>query len=383
MRRKVLLLGMMGSGKTSMRSVIFANLLARDTRRLAPTIDVEQSTIQFMGDLVLNLWDCGTQDIFLESYFTNQRDRIFSNVAVLIYVFDVENALRAKDINNFTNCVTALQENSKEAKIFCLAHKMDLIPGEQREEVFKSREAQIKQLAGSSPVTCYGTSIWDETLYKAWSSIVYSQIPNIEILEKQLRNFVRICDADQIVLFERATFLVVAHAAATPNYDIQVFEKISTVIKQFKLSCSKSSQAQFQSMQLSIGRFMAFIEGFTSNSFIMVITSDPSIHMLLPPPPLSPFLFFIFSMSFLFGNHSKPLEDSRHSSKDLLLIRLLWLLYLILYQRFTHGPLSPFPPSTHPLSLYFFSMHFSFWNFCMQLSMEKQQYLFVYGNHTT
>jgi Ras-related GTP-binding protein A/B len=277
MRRKVLLLGMMGSGKTSMRSVIFANLLARDTRRLAPTIDVEQSTIQFMGDLVLNLWDCGTQDIFLENYFTSQRDRIFSNVAVLIYVFDVETSLRAKDINNFTASITALQEYSKNAKIFCLAHKMDLIPADQREEVFKSREAQIKQLSGSALVICYGTSIWDESLYKAWSSIVYSQIPNIEILENQLRNFLKICDADQVVLFERATFLVVAHASANPNYDMQLFEKISTVIKQFKLSCSKSSQAQFQSMQLTIGGFTAFIEGFTSNTFAMVITSDPSI----------------------------------------------------------------------------------------------------------
>jgi len=278
MRRKVLLLGMMGSGKTSMRSVIFANLLARDTRRLAPTIDVEQSTIQFMGDLVLNLWDCGTQDIFLESYFTSQRDKIFSHVAVLIYVFDVEHAPRAKDINNFTTCVTALQEYSKDAKIFCLCHKMDLIPEDQRVEVLKSREAQIRQLSGSANVTCYGTSIWDETLYKAWSSIVYSQIPNIEILENQLKNFVRICEADQIVLFERATFLVVAHASAQPNYDIQLFEKISTVIKQFKLSCAKSSQkAQFQSMQLTIGGFTAFIEGFTSNTFVMVITSDAII----------------------------------------------------------------------------------------------------------
>jgi len=260
-----------------MRSVIFANLLARDTRGLAPTIDVEQSTVQFMGDLVLNIWDCGTQDIFLESYFTSQRPRIFSNVAVLIYVFDVENPLRAKDINKFTTCVTALQENSKDAKIFCLAHKMDLLPADQREAVFNSREEQIKQLAGSAQVTCYGTSIWDESLYKAWSAIVYSQIPNIEILEKQLRNFVKICDADQIVLFERATFLVVAHAACKPNYDIQLFEKISTVIKHFKLSCSKSSQAQFQSMQLTVGEFTAFIEGFTSNTFVMVITSDPSI----------------------------------------------------------------------------------------------------------
>ena len=55
---------------------------------------------------------------------------------------------------------------------------------------------------------CLATSIWDETLYRAWSQIVYSLIPNVELLEKQLRDFSSICAADEVVLFERATFLV-------------------------------------------------------------------------------------------------------------------------------------------------------------------------------
>jgi Ras-related GTP-binding protein A/B len=36
-KKKVLLMGKSGSGKTSMRSIIFANYLARDTMRLGPT----------------------------------------------------------------------------------------------------------------------------------------------------------------------------------------------------------------------------------------------------------------------------------------------------------------------------------------------------------
>uniref|UniRef100_A0A4X1SMR8 Ras-related GTP-binding protein n=1 Tax=Sus scrofa TaxID=9823 RepID=A0A4X1SMR8_PIG len=59
MKKKVLLMGKSGSGKTSMRSIIFANYIARDTRRLGATIDVEHSHVRFLGNLVLNLWDCG------------------------------------------------------------------------------------------------------------------------------------------------------------------------------------------------------------------------------------------------------------------------------------------------------------------------------------
>ena len=35
--KKVLLMGKSGSGKTSMRSIIFANYIARDTRRIGAT----------------------------------------------------------------------------------------------------------------------------------------------------------------------------------------------------------------------------------------------------------------------------------------------------------------------------------------------------------
>ena len=58
---------------------------------------------------------------------------------------------------------------------------------------------------------CFATSIWDETLYKAWSRIVYSLIPNVHVLEAQLEEFSNLCGADEIVLFERATFLVISH----------------------------------------------------------------------------------------------------------------------------------------------------------------------------
>lgn len=83
MKKKVLLMGKSGSGKTSMRSIIFANYIARDTRRLGATIDVEHSHVKLLGNLSLNLWDCGGQEAFMENYFTSQRENIFRNVEVM------------------------------------------------------------------------------------------------------------------------------------------------------------------------------------------------------------------------------------------------------------------------------------------------------------
>lgn len=47
-KKKVLLMGKSRSGKTSMRSIIFANYGAKDTMRLGPTLDVENSHVRFV-----------------------------------------------------------------------------------------------------------------------------------------------------------------------------------------------------------------------------------------------------------------------------------------------------------------------------------------------
>jgi len=276
MKKKVLLMGKSGSGKTSMRSIIFANYIARDTTRLAATIDVEHSHVRFLGNLALNLWDCGGQEAFMKDYFSSQRDHIFRNVEVLIYVFDVESHNLRDDMSDYHNCLEAIQQNSPNAKIFCLLHKMDLIPEEQREKTFIDREEELRQASLPMNITCFPTSIWDETLYKAWSCIVYAMIPNISIIESRLQKFCQICEADEVVLFERATFLVISHASTRKHKDIHRFEKISNIIKQFKLSCSKGG-SHFQNMEVRNSHFSAFIDLFTQNTYVMVIMSDPTI----------------------------------------------------------------------------------------------------------
>jgi Ras-related GTP-binding protein A/B len=55
-----------------------ANNLAESL--LAQMIDVAQNHVRFLGDLILNLWECGGQDAFMDSYLTTQRPVIFSHV---------------------------------------------------------------------------------------------------------------------------------------------------------------------------------------------------------------------------------------------------------------------------------------------------------------
>merc|ERR1712000_323736 len=126
-KKKVLLMGKSGSGKSSMRSIIFSNYIARDTRRLGATIDIDLSHVKFLGNLTLNLWDCGGQEAFMENYLSQQRVHVFSNVGVLIYVFDVESRDVERDLATYVAILSALLQFSPQARIYILIHKMDLV----------------------------------------------------------------------------------------------------------------------------------------------------------------------------------------------------------------------------------------------------------------
>jgi Ras-related GTP-binding protein A/B len=167
-----------------------------------------------------------------------------------------------------------------------------LVAEEDRLAILDDRKRLIAESCRSCGVEnfqIFGTSIWDETLYKAWSEIVTNLIPNIGLLENHLQNFCRICDADEVVLFERATFLVISHAQITASpedptltqrtehFDAHRFEKISNIVKQFKLSCGKA-QSSFQGMEVRNSRFCAFIDAFTAHTYIMVIVSNAQVH---------------------------------------------------------------------------------------------------------
>lgn len=117
--------------------------------------------MRFLGNLVLNLWDCGGQYRFFESYF--ESDTIFRNVEVLIYVFgeissgalvtevilliqslDIDSGDLPNDIALFVGIMEAMERCSPDASIFILIHKMDLVAEEDREREFMERAALVQ-----------------------------------------------------------------------------------------------------------------------------------------------------------------------------------------------------------------------------------------------
>lgn len=176
---------------------------------------------------------------------------MFDDVGVLIYVFDVESSDFSdgahghsdRDLQTYSSIISALDEFSPNARIFTLVHKMDLVATEYRNEVTRAKNAAIIARSGRFARTMgtYATSIWDETLYRAWGNIVNSLIPNLDIVEDGLRDLQEVTEAEEVVLFEQNTFLTVTRvgsAVGDENPKKDRYERLSNIIKTFKNSLS-------------------------------------------------------------------------------------------------------------------------------------------------
>jgi Ras-related GTP-binding protein A/B len=292
--KKLLLMGRSGSGKSSMRSIIFSNYSAFDTRRLGATIDVEHSNLRFLNNMTLNLWDCGGQDVFMDNFLSNAGDsnnnsnNIFKKCEVLIHVFDVESKEVAKDINTFKRVLENLSKFSPNVKIFILIHKIDLVQSNKRQELFQLMYNNLKNIAFNEygfKITGFATSIWDESLYKAWSSIVCSLIANVAIYEQHLTKLNQIINAREIILFEKTTFLVISSMdkyksninsysnQPIDNLDPKRFEKISNIVKTYKQSVNKI-RSNFKNLILHGKNSSIYLDILTSNIYIMIIMDN-------------------------------------------------------------------------------------------------------------
>jgi Ras-related GTP-binding protein A/B len=247
----------------------------------------------------------------MENYLSQQRAHVFSNVGVLIYVFDIESRDVERDLATYVNIISALVQYSREAKVFVLIHKMDLVQPITREDVFDQRAALVRRKTAeavaimhkakpelqqqqrlpthpriTSPtleldidLQLFATSIWDQSLYKAWASIIHDLVPNLAVIETQLASLGVAIDADEILLFERTSFLVVSKWTSREgdrNPYGDRFERMSNILKSWKHTCSKytgtpRNAEQFSDFEYKMGTtFSMFATKFTTNTYILV-----------------------------------------------------------------------------------------------------------------
>lgn len=228
----------------------------------------------------------------MDSYLNTQRENVFSDAQVLIYVFDIESREVDRDLETYAAVVAALKQYSPTAMIFALVHKMDLVQNEHRERVYEERCKMIIARTDGMSLETFASSIWDQTLYKAWAGIVHKMIPNLIVIEKFLRAFAQQISAEEIVLFERSTFLTVTSVdttisnsvpdtTANPNPDRH--ERISNIMKSYKHTVARATKGPSSSSAAGAGFVLYKVQTPTFNAFLARFTENTYVAVVVPP----------------------------------------------------------------------------------------------------
>ena len=214
----------------------------------------------------------------MENYLSQQRQHVFSNVGVLIYVFDIESRDFDRDLLTYRSIIAALGQFSPTSSVYILVHKMDLVVPNQREDIYNERVALIRGKSDAFAPIPFATSIWDQSLYKAWAEIIHDLVPNLDQIEKHLGELGEMIEAEEVLLFERSSFLVVSSwcskiGGMNPTSDR--FERLSNIIKNFKQTTSRytgtpKSAEQFCLLEMKLANFSLFIIKFTTNTYLSV-----------------------------------------------------------------------------------------------------------------
>jgi Ras-related GTP-binding protein A/B len=157
---------------------------------------------------------------------------------------------------------------------------MDLVQMTFRHQLFEQRAEHVRAASEGfkDTVEFFPTSIWDQSLYKSWTQIIYFLIPNAQNIENMLQQLADVIHARELILYERTTCLMVTHitrGSESQNPFTDRFERISSILKTHKHSMAKhlgvpAGSANFAELQIKTNRFMFFITRLTENTNLAV-----------------------------------------------------------------------------------------------------------------
>lgn len=261
-----------------MQSIIFSQMKPKETEFLMYTNKINVSSINFLGN-EFTLADCGGQRNHLDEYLTKYPEDVFSNVEMLIYVFDIEHAEDRDYQQSYIDIMARLVEYSCDAKIFILMHKIDKIKISDLDAKKKVCANVVQRLTTLHSIEkIFFTSIWDDSLYNAWSQIVQSMIPVVKEIKQMITNFGKTNFCDEIVLVERDTFLIVANyekVATREDISYGRYERIAGIFKTLKINCKDE---ELETISIKNGHFRAVLQNYTENTYILIIQKNNKVN---------------------------------------------------------------------------------------------------------
>lgn len=224
----ILLMGLRRGGKSSICKVVFHNMQPLDTLYLESTS--KPTTEQFQSLIDLSVMELPGQLNYFEPNYDSER--LFQNIGALVYVIDSQDEY-LNAITNLSMIIEYAVKVNPKINIEVLIHKIDGLSEDyrldcQRDIMQRTGDELLDLGLEGIQVSFYLTSIFDHSIYEAFSRIVQKLIVELPYLESMLDNLIENSSIDKIFLFDINSKIYVATDSSP--VDIQTYEVCSEFI---------------------------------------------------------------------------------------------------------------------------------------------------------
>ncbi|ALC42469.1 RagC, partial [Drosophila busckii] len=230
---RILLMGLRRSGKSSIQKVVFHKMSPNETLFLESTSKIVKDDINNSSFVQFQIWDFPGQIDFIEPTFDS--DMIFGGCGALVFVIDAKDDYN-EALTKLKNTVVKAHKVNPNIKFEVFIHKasyymlllsVDGISDDskmesQRDIHQRSSDDLSEANLGQIHLSYHLTSIYDHSIFEAFSKVVQKLIPQLPTLENLLNIFIPNSGIEKAFLFDVVSKIYIATDSSP--VDMQTYE---------------------------------------------------------------------------------------------------------------------------------------------------------------
>ncbi|XP_006870681.1 PREDICTED: ras-related GTP-binding protein D [Chrysochloris asiatica] len=221
---RILLMGLRRSGKSSIQKVVFHKMSPNETLFLESTNKICREDVSNSSFVNFQIWDFPGQIDFFDPTF--DYEMIFRGTGALIFVIDSQDDYM-EALARLHLTVTRAHKVNTDINFEVFIHKVDGLSDDHKIETQRDIHQRANDdLADAGlekiHLSFYLTSIYDHSIFEAFSKVVQKLIPQLPTLENLLNIFISNSGIEKAFLFDVVSKIYIA-TDSTP-VDMQTYE---------------------------------------------------------------------------------------------------------------------------------------------------------------
>ncbi|XP_045150252.1 ras-related GTP-binding protein D [Echinops telfairi] len=221
---RILLMGLRRSGKSSIQKVVFHKMSPNETLFLESTNKICREDVSHSSFVSFQIWDFPGQIDFFDPTF--DYEMIFRGTGALIFVIDSQDDYM-EALARLHLTVTRAYKVNTDINFEVFIHKVDGLSDDHKIETQRDIHQRANDdLADAGlekiHLSFYLTSIYDHSIFEAFSKVVQKLIPQLPTLENLLNIFISNSGIEKAFLFDVVSKIYIA-TDSTP-VDMQTYE---------------------------------------------------------------------------------------------------------------------------------------------------------------